>query len=120
MPKNEYFCDCTAVHADAVSEVVLHLEGDTLYRKTAHFFKILGDLTRVKIIAALNVRELCVCDIANILCMTKSAVSHQLARLRASGFVVCRRDGKTVYYSLADEHVKEILEAGIIHIQELT
>jgi len=118
MSKNEFTCDCTVVHDDVVCEVRSEMLADEIYAKAAGFFKILGDMTRVKIIAAIDCHEMCVCDIANILSMTKSAVSHQLATLREAGFVKCRRDGKTAYYSLMDTHIKEILESGIDHIQE--
>lgn len=118
MSRNEFTCDCSVVHEDAVLEARKKMQSDDVYGRAADFFKLLGDLTRVKIIGALDCRELCVCDIANILGMTKSAVSHQLALLRKAGFAVCRREGKTVYYSLADTHIREILEAGITHIQE--
>ncbi len=118
MPKNEFICDCTVVHEDVVHKVRQHMSEDILYQKVSDFFKVLGDQTRVKIIWAINCHELCVCDIANILSMTKSAVSHQLSTLRKAGFVKCRREGKTVYYSLADAHVKDILAAGLIHVQE--
>lgn len=118
MARNQYICDGTKVHEGAVCEARKQMQTDEIYSRTAAFFRLLGDSTRVKIIGALDCRELCVCDIADILGMTKSAVSHQLALLRLSGFVVCRRDGREVYYTLADAHIKEILEAGIIHIQE--
>ena len=118
MSRNEFSCDCTIVHRDAVCEVRGKMQTEEIYSRAAGFFKLLGDGTRVKIIDALDRHELCVCDIANLLSMTKSAVSHQLALLRNAGFVVCRREGKTVYYSLADAHIREILEAGILHMQE--
>lgn len=118
MPRNEFTCDCTIVHEEAVREVTGRMLPDGVYCRAADFFKILGDMTRVKIISALNCRTLCVCDIANVLSMTKSAVSHQLATLRKAGFVTCRRDGKTAYYSLADAHIQKILESGVDHIQE--
>lgn len=118
MPKNEFVCDCTVVHEDVVCHVREHMLSDELYRRAAAFFKLLGDMTRVKIISALDGHELCVCDIANLLSMTKSAVSHQLATLKDAAFVKCRREGKAVYYSLADEHIRGLLEAGIDHIQE--
>lgn len=118
MARNEFICDCTVVHEDAVRAVKARMADEALYEKTATFFKTLGDTTRVKIISALDLHELCVCDIANILSMTKSAVSHQLKTLREAGFVACRRDGKTAYYSLADAHIKDILESGVDHVQE--
>jgi DNA-binding transcriptional ArsR family regulator len=118
MAGSEFCCEHTVVHEEAVRDAKRQMQTDETYSRAADFFKLLGDLTRVKIIGALDCRELCVCDISNILGMTKSAVSHQLALLRKAGFVTFRRDGKTVYYSLADEHIREILEAGIVHIQE--
>ena len=84
----------------------------------AELFKIFGDSTRLRIMSALLRHELCVCDISALLNMTISAVSHQLKILRDSNLVSTRRDGKVVYYSLADNHVKEIIECGIEHISE--
>ena len=79
-------------------------------------FKVFGDPTRIKILWALNVHELCVLDICDVLGMTKSAVSHQLGTLKEARLVKARREGKEVYYSLDDEHVKEIFETGIVHV----
>ena len=83
----------------------------------AEFFKILGDTTRAKILYALDQNEMCVCDIANVLGMSKSSISHQLGTLRRSGIVRCRKEGKEVYYTLDDEHVKGLFELGIEHIE---
>ena len=118
MAKSEYTCDCNIVHHEAVCAACKAKlpEGD--YEKLADFFKILGDKTRTKILWALVGRELCVCDIANLLGMTKSAVSHQLGTLRGANFVKFRREGKTVYYSLADGHIRTMLDSGIEHINE--
>lgn len=118
MPRNEFSCDCDVVHADTVNFVRGQMACDELLASTARFFKVLGDMTRVRIIFALDTREMCVCDLANLLGMTKSAISHQLATLREAGFVKCRRDGKTVFYSLADAHVSQILRLGMEHVQE--
>ncbi|MDD3411519.1 MAG: metalloregulator ArsR/SmtB family transcription factor [Eubacteriales bacterium] len=118
MPKNEYICDCTAVHEDVVALVAERLSASPALEKATAFFKVLGDPTRMKILWALDQHELCVCDIANVLSMTKSAVSHQLAVLRGAALVTFRRDTKTVYYSLADDHVRLILEAGLDHVSE--
>lgn len=82
-------------------------------------FKVFGDPTRIKILWALNVHELCVLDICEVLGMTKSAVSHQLATLKEAKLVRAGREGKEVYYSLDDEHVKEIFETGIIHVTHI-
>ncbi len=118
MSKNKFSCDCTVVHEDVVREVRESLLPDRIYERSAAFFKIFGDTTRVRIIAAIDRHEMCVCDIATLLGMTKSAVSHQLALLRGADVVRSRRDGKTVYYSLSDDHVRAILESGLEHVQE--
>lgn len=91
-------------------------EEETIF-ETGDFFKLLGDSTRIKILFALLTSELCVGDMANVLGMTQSAVSHQLRVLRSGGLVKYRKDGKNVIYSLDDEHVAEILKAGLTHIQ---
>lgn len=90
---------------------------ETLYR-LADLFKVFGDPTRIRILYALYAGELCVCDIAELLGMTQSAISHQLRVLKQSALVKFRRDGKTVYYSLADAHVATILGQGLDHVQE--
>lgn len=118
MPKNEFICDCTAVHEDIVEYVDKKMQENTSLEKAAQFFKIFGDNTRIRILWALELHEMCVCDIANVLSMTKSAVSHQLAILRKADIVKCRRDLKTVYYSLSDDHVKQIIEKGFEHVNE--
>jgi ArsR family transcriptional regulator len=84
----------------------------------ADFFKVLGDSTRTKIIWALDESEMCVCDIAALLNMTKSAISHQLRALRNADLVKFRREGKTVFYSLKDQHVRDVYEIGMEHIRE--
>jgi ArsR family transcriptional regulator len=84
----------------------------------AELFKVFGDSTRIKILWALDEDEMCVCDIAYLLNMTQSAISHQLRVLKQAHLVKSRREGKVVYYSLADEHVKLILDQGLIHITE--
>ena len=82
----------------------------------SRLFKVFGEPTRIKILWALNVHEICVLDICEVLDMTKSAVSHQLSTLKEAKLVKSRREGKEVYYSLDDEHVKEIFETGIVHV----
>ena len=79
---------------------------------------MLGDSTRAKIMWALDEHELCVCDLAALLNMTKSAISHQLRALRDANLVINRRDGKNIYYALADDHVRQIFEMGLEHIRE--
>ena len=91
------------------------LEAETI-DSLSKLFKVLGDPTRIKILWALNVHDLCVLDICEVLGMTKSAVSHQLSTLKEAKLVRARREGKEVYYVLDDEHVKEIFETGIVHV----
>ena len=84
----------------------------------AELYKIFGDTTRVKILYALLEAEMCVCDIAGLLSMTQSAISHQLRVLKQTKLVKSRRAGKTVFYSLADDHVRTILSMGMEHLEE--
>ena len=91
---------------------------DEVLYKLADLYKVFGDPTRIRILYALSGGELCVCDIAELLGMTQSAISHQLRVLKQSSLVKFRRDGKTVYYSLADAHVATILAQGLDHVQE--
>jgi ArsR family transcriptional regulator len=86
-------------------------------KSISDFYKIMGDPTRCRIICALRENEMCVCDLCNVLSMSKSSVSHQLSKMRENGIVKCRREGKEVYYSLDDAHVLEILSTTITHIQ---
>lgn len=92
-------------------------EPETL-QNLADLFKVFGDPTRIRILYALSAQELCVCDIAEILQMTQSAISHQLRVLKQMHLVKFRRDGKTVFYSLADDHVATILRQGMEHVSE--
>lgn len=117
MSKNEFVCDCNIIHEDVVKEVLQDMPKDELFYKLAEFFKILGDTTRAKILYALDRKEMCVCDIANVLSMSKSSISHQLGTLRRMNIVKCRRVGKEVYYTLDDDHVKGLFELGIEHIE---
>jgi ArsR family transcriptional regulator len=116
--KDEIFCDCDVIHADVVDEVRQKMPNEADLYDLSDFFKIFGDSTRVKIIWALDEKELCVCDIAVLLNMTKSAISHQLKTLKQANLVKFRREGKVVYYSLKDDHVKDIFEKGMEHIKE--
>ena len=117
MSINEFMCDCNMIHEDAVNKTLKKMPTQDLFNKLAEFFKIIGDTTRTKILFALDQNEMCVCDIANVLGMTKSSISHQLATLKASGIVKSRKEGKEVYYTLDDEHVKQVFEIGIEHIE---
>ena len=111
-------CEESQVHLDAVERVRGLLPADETLYDLAELFRIFGDSTRVKILYALLEGELCVCDIAKLMEVTQSAVSHQLRVLKGSKLVKFRREGKTVYYSLADEHVIRILSQGMEHITE--
>ena len=111
-------CEITQVHQGAVDQVRQVLPPDEVLSDLADLFKIFGDSTRIKILYALLRSELCVCDIADLLGLTQSAISHQLRVLKQSRLVKFRRDGKTIYYSLADDHVVNILCQGLEHIEE--
>jgi len=117
MSKNEFVCDCNIIHEEVVEKTLNKMPHDDLFFKLAEFFKILGDITRTKILFALDQNEMCVCDIANVLGMSKSSISHQLGTLRRSGIVKCRKHGKEVYYMLDDNHIKELFEVGMEHIE---
>lgn len=111
-------CECTVIHEDIVNQVKMKMpEEESLY-DLAELFKVFGDTTRIKILWALAESEMCVCDIAVLLNMSQSAISHQLRVLKQTRLVKNRREGKVVYYSLDDAHVKEIFEQGLIHINE--
>lgn len=111
-------CEENQVHQAAVEQVRALLPQDEVLYDLAELFKIFGDSTRVKILYALLEGELCVCDIAKLMEVSQSAVSHQLRVLKGSKLVKFRREGKTVYYSLADQHVMSILSQGMEHILE--
>jgi len=116
MAKNEFTCDCNIIHQDIVNKVSKEKLEESLVYKVTDFFKLMGDTTRMKILDCLDKSKMCVCDIANVLNMSKSSISHQLGTLRRSGLVRCEKKGKEVYYSLDDEHVKKVIEIGIEHI----
>lgn len=111
-------CDCVEVHPDVVEDVRAHLQDEGLLDSIADIFKVFGDKTRIKILYVLHERELCVCDIAQLLEMNQSAISHQLKILKQSKLIKSRRDGKQVYYSLDDSHVHTILKMGLEHAME--
>ena len=111
-------CKTVVIHEETVRHVAESLPGEeTLYR-LADFFKLLGDPTRIKILHALFIAEMCVCDIASLLSVSRSAVSHQLRILRQADIVRTRRAGKTVYYRLSDVHVEAIVNLGLVHAIE--
>lgn len=112
-------CEKTVVHPDVVEKVKKEMLDENLIIDVAELFKVFGDSTRIKILCALFNGELCVCDIANIISSTTSAVSHQLRILKNAKLVKYRKDGKVVYYSLDDDHVLEIFKKGCEHIEEI-
>lgn len=115
---NDEKCEVTLIHEDNVKKAVNELPDDELIADLSDMFKIFGDQTRVKILMALESGELCVCDIAAVMDMSQSAISHQLRVLKQSNIVKTRREGKVVYYSISDDHVKEIFDIAMVHVQE--
>ena len=118
MGMNEMKCDCCAVHEDAVECVRNEIAEADRLQAMSELYKLLGDSTRLHILAALNCRKMCVCDLAVLLDMTKSAVSHQLKVLRDGNLVKYEKQGKHSFYSLADDHVKYILNISLDHVKE--
>ncbi len=111
-------CDCTVIHEETVNRVREKMPDEEILYDLAEIFKVFGDSTRIKILWALDEAEMCVCDIAVLLNMTQSAISHQLRVLKQANLVKSRKEGKVVYYSLVDEHVRQIFDQGLIHINE--
>lgn len=111
-------CDCDVIHSDVVERVRAVMPKEEDFCDLADLYKMFSDTTRVRILWALSGTELCVCDIAVLLNMTKSAISHQLRALRMANLVKYERRGKSVHYSLADSHVRDIFEKGFEHIRE--
>ena len=118
MARSLYSCNCDVIHEDIVNDVKNRMQTKEEYIELASLFKLFGDGTRVQILHALEQSEMCVCDLAVLLGLTKSAVSHQLQALRLAKLVKFRKEGQIVYYSLADDHVKEIIEKGFEHLKE--
>ena len=111
-------CEFIPAHDEIVEKVQKEMPSeDTLYDLT-ELFRIFGDSTRIRILYVLFEAEMCVCDIAALLGMTQSAISHQLKALKNARLVKSRREGKTVFYALADDHVKTIIDQGLEHILE--
>jgi DNA-binding transcriptional ArsR family regulator len=113
-------CSSNVVHEEIVVRVKEEMPQEENLYDLAELFKVFGDTTRVKILYALFAAEMCVCDIAALLNMSQSAISHQLRVLKQARLVKFRRQGKVVYYSLDDDHVKQIFDQGLTHINELT
>lgn len=111
-------CDVTCVHNQIIEAVKEKMPTEELLNELADFYKVFGDATRIKILCVLLRSEMCVCDLAEMLGMTQSAISHQLRVLKQMKLVKNRREGKTVYYSLADGHIQNIISQGMEHIME--
>ncbi|MGM9614110.1 MAG: ArsR/SmtB family transcription factor [Oscillospiraceae bacterium] len=111
-------CGFLCVHEPTVERVLHGMPDDETLYDLAELFKVFGDTTRIRILYALFEAELCVCDLAQLLGMTQSAVSHQLRVLKGARLVKPRKEGKTVFYSLADDHVRKIIAQGMDHITE--
>jgi DNA-binding transcriptional ArsR family regulator len=111
---------CDVFHLDAAKVAALRrtVLPDTSVRALAETFRVLGDMTRVRILDALSQSELCVCDIARLLGLSESAVSHQLRLLRGMRLVRPRREGRMVFYALDDEHIGRLFEQGLRHVEE--
>lgn len=111
-------CECEHTHESVVEEARRKMPSEEVVYDVAELFKVFGDSTRTNILMALFESEMCVCDIGELLKMTKSAISHQLRILRQSKLVKSRKVGKEVFYSLADDHVVKIFEMAIEHVNE--
>ena len=116
--KQNGVCKTMFVHEETVKAVMKSIPQEELLYELADFFKVVGDTTRIKILHALLVAELCVCDLSNMLNVSQSAVSHQLKTLRQADLVAFRKQGKVVFYSLKDEHIRQIIHLGLQHVLE--
>ncbi|HPX92732.1 MAG TPA: metalloregulator ArsR/SmtB family transcription factor [Bacillota bacterium] len=116
--QDNFCCDFPMIHEESVRHVLDLMPETENLSELAELFKVFGDFTRIRILQALRHSELCVCDLAAILSMSQSAVSHQLRILKSARLVKNRRQGRVVYYSLLDQHVKKILDVGHEHLEE--
>lgn len=111
-------CEMTEVHEELLKIVADKMPKEEILYDLAELFKVFGDSTRIRILFVLFETEVCVCDLAETLHMTQSAVSHQLKILKQNKLVKSRREGKSVFYSLADSHVRAIINQGLEHVEE--
>jgi ArsR family transcriptional regulator len=118
MKNEEAMCDITWIDKQKISNVKKKMESVATIERLSETFKVLGDKTRVKILFALLIQELCVCEIAELLETTKSAISHQLRILRNTRLVKYRKEGKMVFYSLDDNHIINLFAEGLEHVKE--
>ena len=118
MPEVNDVCQINYVDEERVGRAKKKMRPEKILSELADTFKVLGDTTRVRILHALSMEELCVCDIATLIDATQSAISHQLRLLRAAKLVKFRKEGKMAYYSLDDDHIRNLFEEGIRHVEE--
>jgi DNA-binding transcriptional ArsR family regulator len=118
MPEVNDVCQVNFVDEERVERARKNMKPDKILSELADTFKVLGDATRVRILHALSMEELCVCDIAALIDATQSAISHQLRLLRAAKLVKFRKEGKMAYYSLDDDHIRNLFAEGIRHVEE--
>ena len=116
--QNQQCCDLLHARQDIADHVESTMPGEETLFELSELFKTFGDSTRIRILFCLFIDEMCVCDIANLLSMSQSAISHQLALLKRQKLIKARRDGKASFYSLADDHVRTIINQGIDHVNE--
>lgn len=118
MKNSETICEITWIDKQKISNVKKKMKSETTIERLSETFKVLSDKTRVKLLFALSIQELCVCEIANLLETTKSAISHQLRILRNMRLVKYRKDGKMAFYSLDDNHITNLFAEGLKHVEE--
>lgn len=118
MANSKDLCDCRVIHLDKVTRAREDAMANEIAENLCQTFKALGDNTRLSILWALEKQEMCVCDLAAMLDVTESAVSHQLRFLRTLRLVTNRREGTILYYSLADDHVSQLIQVALEHVQE--
>ena len=111
-------CECNMIHEDVVQRVREQMPAEEPVYEVSELFKVFGDSTRARIICALTIEEMCVCDLSALLNMTQSAISHQLRLLKLSRIVKSRKQGRIVYYSLDDSHIAQIFAMGFDHVME--
>jgi len=112
------FCEATVIHEDTLRRVREEMPDEEPIYEVSELFKVFGDSTRSRIICALNLAEMCVCDLSALLNMTQSAISHQLRILKAARLVKSKKQGRVVYYSLDDSHIGQIFALAFTHVTE--
>ncbi|MBR2482128.1 MAG: helix-turn-helix transcriptional regulator [Oscillospiraceae bacterium] len=118
MNTQDLCCEVDHIHEDVVDRLGHRMPEDRKLEDVAELFKMFGDKTRARILCALSMEELCVCDLAALLGMNQSAISHQLRLLKAVRLVRCRKQGREVYYSLDDQHIQAIFAMAFTHVSE--